>query len=120
MRDDALEKLAVSMRRWETLHLRLREQALAIERSPSDLGQLAQMAGAASELASMADSGILRALAGAPPEHDAQRARFLQAAETLRSAAEKRDAAAAITAFGGVGYACLTCHEARSVVPRSR
>ncbi|MBK9385639.1 MAG: cytochrome c [Planctomycetes bacterium] len=120
MRDDAPAKLAVSMRRWETLHLRLREQALAIEAAPADLGKLAQMAGAASELASMADSGILRALAGAPPEHDVQRARFQQAAEALRGAAEKREAAAAITAFGGVGYACLSCHEARSVMPRPR
>jgi hypothetical protein len=120
MRDDDPAKLATSMRRWETLHLRLREQALAIEAAPGDRGRLAQMAADAGELAVMADSGILRPLPGAPPEHAALRASFQKAAEALRLAAEKRDAAAAILAFGPVGYGCLTCHEARNVRPRAR
>lgn len=120
MRDEDPSKLARSMQRWETLHLRLRAHAVALERRPADPGLLAQIAGAAGELAVAADSGALAPPPGAPPEHEALRLSFQESAEALGSRAEKRDARAALQAFAELGYGCLSCHEARNVQPRQR
>lgn len=115
MRDEAPAKLAASMRRIEALYGRVRENALRIEADAKAHGSFVRLAAAASELATMADSGVLRPAPDAPASHAEERRVFQTTAEALRTAAENRDPAATMAAFGPLGLSCISCHEARNV-----